>query len=126
MKFENIYKETEENHALSIAFSMGTRNHPMRAAINELFDREPYWQNLYSKVLSDGNYHQMKVGKMLNLLSSTNLVLELNILHINIRAEVGKLWLKERALFNIRYWFCKTECFMYPVLVTFMRRTLMP
>ena len=63
MKFENFYKESEENMRLALLSLWTPGNNPIRA--NELFDREPYCQNLYSKVLSDGNLHQMTVGKML-------------------------------------------------------------
>lgn len=41
MKFENIYKETEENMRLALLSLWAPGNHPMRPAINELFDREP-------------------------------------------------------------------------------------
>ena len=41
MKFENIYKETEENMRLALLSLWTPGNHPMRPAINDLFDREP-------------------------------------------------------------------------------------
>lgn len=41
MKFENIYKETDENMRLALLSLWAPGNHPMRAAIEELFDREP-------------------------------------------------------------------------------------
>lgn len=41
MKFENIYKETEENIRLALLSLWTPGNHPMRPAIEELFDREP-------------------------------------------------------------------------------------
>lgn len=41
MKFENIYKETEENMRLALLSLWASGSHPMRSAINELFDREP-------------------------------------------------------------------------------------
>ena len=41
MTFENIYKETEENIRLALLSLWTPGNHPMRLAINELFDREP-------------------------------------------------------------------------------------
>lgn len=41
MKFENIYKETEENMRLALLSLWAPGNHPMRSAIDELFDREP-------------------------------------------------------------------------------------
>ena len=41
MKFENIYKETGENMRLALLSLWAPGNHPMRAAIEELFDREP-------------------------------------------------------------------------------------
>ncbi len=41
MKFENIYKETEENMRLALHSLWTPGSHPMRKAIEELFDREP-------------------------------------------------------------------------------------
>lgn len=41
MKFENIYKETEENMRLALLSLWAPGNHPMRSAIEELLDREP-------------------------------------------------------------------------------------
>ena len=41
MKFENIYKETEENMRLALLSLWAPGNHPMRSAISEMFDREP-------------------------------------------------------------------------------------
>lgn len=41
MKFENFYKESEENMRLALLSLWTPGNHPMRAAVNELFDREP-------------------------------------------------------------------------------------
>lgn len=41
MKFENIYKETEENMRLALLSLWTPGHHPMRPAIEELFDREP-------------------------------------------------------------------------------------
>ena len=41
MKFENIYKETEENMRLALLSLWAPGSHPMRSAIDELFDREP-------------------------------------------------------------------------------------
>ena len=41
MKFENIYKETEENMRLALLSLWTPGRHPMRKAIEELFDREP-------------------------------------------------------------------------------------
>ena len=41
MKFENIYKETEENMRLALLSLWAPGSHPMRSAIYELFDREP-------------------------------------------------------------------------------------
>ena len=41
MKFENIYKETEENMRLALLSLWTPGHHPMRKAINNLFDREP-------------------------------------------------------------------------------------
>ena len=41
MKFENIYKETEENMRLALLSLWAPGSHPMRPAINELLDREP-------------------------------------------------------------------------------------
>lgn len=40
MRFENIYKETEENMRLALLSLWAPGNHPMRSAINELLDRE--------------------------------------------------------------------------------------
>jgi hypothetical protein len=41
MKFENIYKDTDENMRLALLSLWSPGNHPMRHAIEELFDREP-------------------------------------------------------------------------------------
>lgn len=41
MKFENIYKETEENMRLALLSLWSPGNHPMRPAIEELFKKEP-------------------------------------------------------------------------------------
>lgn len=41
MKFENIYKETEENMRLALLSLWTPGAHPMRPAIEELLDREP-------------------------------------------------------------------------------------
>lgn len=41
MKFENIYKEAEENMRLALLSLWTPGNHPMRHAIEELFDKEP-------------------------------------------------------------------------------------
>ncbi len=41
MKFENIYKETEENMRLALLSLWTPGRHPMRKAVEELFDREP-------------------------------------------------------------------------------------
>lgn len=41
MKFENIYKETEENMRLALLSLWTPGNHPMRKAVEELLDREP-------------------------------------------------------------------------------------
>ena len=45
MKFENIYKETEENMRLALLSLWAPGNHPMRPAINELFDRNHYLED---------------------------------------------------------------------------------
>ncbi len=41
MKFENIFRETEENMRLALTSLWTPGSHPMRAAINKLFDEEP-------------------------------------------------------------------------------------
>lgn len=41
MKFENIYKEAEENMRLALLSIWTPGNHPMRHAIEKLFDKEP-------------------------------------------------------------------------------------
>lgn len=41
MKFEKIYKETEENMRLALLSLWAPGNHPMRPAIEELLDNEP-------------------------------------------------------------------------------------
>ena len=41
MKFENIFKETEENMRLALLSLWAPGNHPMRSAIEELLNREP-------------------------------------------------------------------------------------
>ena len=41
MKFENIYKEAEENMRLALLSLWTPGNHSMRHAIEELFDKEP-------------------------------------------------------------------------------------
>lgn len=41
MKFENIYKESEENMRLALMSLWTPGNHPMRAAVRRLFDEEP-------------------------------------------------------------------------------------
>ena len=41
MKFENIYRETDENMRLALLSLWAPGNHPMRPAVEELFDREP-------------------------------------------------------------------------------------
>ena len=41
MKFENIYKETEENLRLALLSMWAPGSHPMRPAIEKLFKEEP-------------------------------------------------------------------------------------
>ena len=39
MRFENIYKETDENMRLALLSLWAPGNHPMRPAIEDLFNR---------------------------------------------------------------------------------------
>lgn len=41
MKFENIYREVDENMRLALLSLWAPGNHPLRPALEELFDREP-------------------------------------------------------------------------------------
>lgn len=130
MKFENIYRETEENLRLALLSLWAPGNHPMRPAIQDLFDREPLlaepvFQSTFGwEQSTDDSWHSVINEKVWNELEK-------------IREEKAK---KEQKTFypfiphkhQASSWKTlkngksivvtsgtgsgKTECFMYPVL----------
>lgn len=115
MKFENIYRETEENLRLALLSLWAPGSHPMRHAIEELFDREPLlaepvfqstfgWESVQDETWR--NYlHEDIIGRLVE--------------HTPYKHQ-AESW---RALNEGRSIVVtsgtgsgKTECFMYPVL----------
>lgn len=118
MKFENIYKETEENMRLALLSLWAPGNHPMRAAINELFDREtllaePVFQSTFG-------WEPTPDESWKNALNPT----VINKLGIGVKyppykhqAESWKTLAEGKSIVvTSGTGSGKTECFMYPVL----------
>lgn len=118
MKFENIYKETEENMRLALLSLWTPGNHPMRPAINELFDREPLlaepvFQSTFGWELTPDDSWK-------NALNPT----VINKLGIGVKyspykhqAESWKTLAEGKSIVvTSGTGSGKTECFMYPVL----------
>ena len=87
MRFENIYKETDENMRLALLSLWAPGNHPMRPAIEDLFNREP--------LLAEPVFHSTFGWKPTE--ESINLALARNTCPINIRLKAGKPWQKGKA-----------------------------
>lgn len=111
MKFENIYKETEENMRLALLSLWAPGSHPMRSAIDELLIESLYLLNQYSKVHLVGSRHQMKHGGLLSIKMSgislkrfvrtrlSKLAKRfVHLSHSSIRQRVGKHWQKTKVL----------------------------
>lgn len=118
MKFENIYKETEENMRLALLSLWAPGNHPMRAAINELFDREPLLAEPVFQ--STFGWEPTPDESWKNALNPT----VINKLGIGVKyppykhqAESWKTLAEGKSIVvTSGTGSGKTECFMYPVL----------
>lgn len=99
MKFENIYKETEENMRLALLSLWAPGNHPMRSAIEELLDREPLLAEPVFQ--STFGWEPSVDDSWKNALNQTiirKLGIGENILHINTKLKVGRHFLMVKVL----------------------------
>ncbi len=118
MKFENIYKETEENVRLALLSLWAPGKHPMRPAIEELFNREkilaePVFQSTFGwEPVDDESWREaftptfiekLKIGKKYKPYKH--------------QAQSWKSLAKGKSIVvTSGTGSGKTECFMYPVL----------
>lgn len=118
MKFENIYKETEENLRLALLSMWAPGSHPMRPAIEKLFLEEPLlaepvFQSMFGwKTTTDSNW-----SSYLNADIISKLDIGKKYLPYSHQSESWKK-LKEGKSIVVTSGTGsgKTECFMYPVL----------
>ena len=118
MKFENIYKETEENMRLALLSLWAPGNHPMRPAIEELFDREPMlaepvFQSTFGwEPATDDSWKNALNPKVINKLS-----IGVKYPPYKHQAESWKTLAEGKSIVvTSGTGSGKTECFMYPVL----------
>lgn len=118
MKFENIYKETEENLRLALLSMWAPGSHPMRPAIEKLFKdepllAEPVFQSMFGwKATNDSNWRNY-----LNADIISKLEIGVKYQPYSHQSESWKK-LKEGKSIVVTSGTGsgKTECFMYPVL----------
>lgn len=118
MKFVNIYKETEENMHLALLSLWAPGNHPMRPAIEELFDREPLlaepvFQSTFGwEPATDDSWKNALNPKVINKLS-----IGVKYPPYKHQAESWKTLAEGKSIVvTSGTGSGKTECFMYPVL----------
>ena len=130
MTFENIYKETEENIRLALLSLWTPGNHPMRLAINELFDREPLiaepiFQSTFGwEPSSDNDWSSYIDNKVFNKIESfrkrraTEANKKFRPFHpFSHQAESWKQLKSGKSIVvTSGTGSGKTECFMYPVI----------
>ena len=118
MKFENIYKETDENMRLALLSLWAPGNHPMRAAIEELFDREPLLAEPVFQ--STFGWETTQDDSWKNYLNSTiidKLGIGVEYAPYKHQAESWKALKDGKSIVvTSGTGSGKTECFMYPVL----------
>ena len=118
MKFENIYKETEENLRLALLSMWAPGSHPMRHAIENLFKEEPLlaepvFQSMFGwKATTDPNWRNY-----LNPDVISKLEIGQKYLPYSHQSESWKKLMEGKSIVvTSGTGSGKTECFMYPVL----------
>ena len=118
MKFENIYKETEENMRLALLSLWAPGNHPMRPAIEELFNKEPLlaepvFQSTFGwEPANDDSWRSALNPKVINKLG-----IGVKYPPYKHQAESWKTLAEGKSIVvTSGTGSGKTECFMYPVL----------
>lgn len=118
MKFENIYKETEENMRLALLSLWAPGSHPMRPAINELLDREPLlaepvFQSTFGwEPAEDNTWKDSLNSDVINKLGIGQ-----KYMPYKHQAESWKALAEKKSIVvTSGTGSGKTECFMYPVL----------
>ena len=118
MKFENIYKETEENLRLALLSMWAPGSHPMRPAIEKLFKEEPLlaepvFQSMFGwKATTDPNWRNY-----LNADVISKLEIGQKYLPYSHQSESWKKLQEGKSIVvTSGTGSGKTECFMYPVL----------
>ena len=118
MKFENIYKETDENMRLALLSLWAPGNHPMRAAIEELFDREPLLtEPVFQSTFGWETTQDDSWKKYLNPTIIDKLGIGVKYPPYKHQAESWKALKDGKSIVvTSGTGSGKTECFMYPVL----------
>lgn len=118
MKFENIYKETEENMRLALLSLWTPGHHPMRKAINNLFDREPLLaEPVFQSTFSWEHTTDDEWRDALNTEVVEQLGIGANYTPYKHQAESWKALHQGKSIVvTSGTGSGKTECFMYPVI----------
>lgn len=118
MKFENIYRETDENMRLALLSLWAPGNHPMRAALEELFDREPLLAELvFQSTFGWETVQDDSWKKYLNSTIIDKLGIGAEYPPYKHQAESWKALKDGKSIVvTSGTGSGKTECFMYPVL----------
>ena len=118
MRFENIYKETDENMRLALLSLWAPGNHPMRPAIEDLFNREPLlaepvFQSTFGwKPTEDNTWKESLNADVINKLGIGQ-----KYMPYKHQAESWKALAEGKSIVvTSGTGSGKTECFMYPVL----------
>ena len=118
MKFENVYKETNENLQLALLSLWTPGSHPMRQAVEELFEREPLLAEPVFQ--STFGWEKTEDDTWRNALNPS-VVERLGIGHEHMpykhQAESWKALREGKSIVVTSGTSSgKTECFMYPVI----------
>lgn len=118
MKFENIYKETEENMRLALLSLWAPGSHPMRPAINDLFDREPLLaEPVFQSTFGWETTPDDSWKNALNPTVISKLGIGVKYPPYKHQAESWKTLAEGKSIVvTSGTGSGKTECFMYPVL----------
>lgn len=118
MKFENIYKETEENLRLALLSMWTPGSHPMRPAIEKLFKEEPLLaEPVFQSMFGWKTTTDPKWRNYLNADVISKLGIGQKYLPYSHQSESWKKLQEGKSIVvTSGTGSGKTECFMYPVL----------